>query len=244
MRWAGSLALLLAALLALPPLAGAATARAAGCAAPVLSLEQMTRQASTALVVTVTSETGDDLKGYTSTLRIEGALKGLPPGPAMKLTGLGYPGGACDGGPRLLSGGLYVVFLAKLDNAPAAQAAYALADGDQSVYTLTSRGTLFPAQTAGAAPQLQPVASADFARDVGDIAETDQSRIEALIAALGLPETVDGLPAPAPAPAKAATSVPPRWLPSRDVVLVIGIAALVLALLVALLWQPREPHWR
>ena len=219
----------------------AATARAGSCSAPPLSLEAATRQAATAVVASVTSETGDDADGYTSTLRIEGALKGLPPGPAMKLAGLGYPGGDCTGGPRLPVGGLYVLFLARLNDAPVAQANYALADGDQSVYQLTTRGTRFPADTAGGTPQLQPVAPAEFARDVGTIAGTDDTRVQAVIDALGLPETVDGVTVAAPA--TTAASGPPRWLPSRNVVLAVGLGALVLALLVALLWQPREPYW-
>ena len=234
-----------AAALALGGAAGrvvSARAQTATCAVPVLSLEQITQQSSTAVIAAVTDERGDPADGYTSTLHIEGALKGLPPGPALKLDGLGHPNGDCGGGPRLVAGPLYVLFLTKLDNAPPAQAAYTLTDSDESVYTLGSNGTIFPAEKDGGTPQLQPVAPAVFARDVGALAGTDSSRIENLIAALALPDTLSG--ASSPVIAARSPSGPPRWLPSRTAMMAVGVGALTLALLVLVFWQPREPRPR
>ena len=219
-----------------------ARAQTTSCAVPVLSLEQITQQSSTAVIAAVKQESGNPVDGYSATLHIEGALKGLPPGPAIRLDGLGHPNGDCSGGPRLVAGPLYVLFLTKLDDAPPQQAAYALTDSDESVYTFDSNGTIFPADKVGGAPQLQPVAPAVFARDVGTLAGTDSARIDNLIATLALPDTISG--ASSPALAAAASGGPPRWLPSHTVIVAVGIGALTLALLTLVLWQPREPRPR
>jgi hypothetical protein len=219
-----------------------ARAQTAACAIPVLSLEQITQQSTTAVIALVTAERGDPVDGYASTLKIEGALKGLPPGPAIRLDGLGHPNGDCSGGPRLVAGPLYVLFLTKLDGAPAGQASYALTDSDESVYTLTSNGAIFPADKEGGSPQLQPVAPAEFARDVGTLAGTDPARIENLIAALALPTTIGGTSGSAIAAPSGGGA--PRWLPSHAAIVGVGIGALTLALLLLVLWQPREPRPR
>lgn len=243
MKRAGWAAGLLAAALALCGVAAAPLhAQASNCDTPVLSLDQITQQASTVVIADVTDERGDPVDGYAETLEIKGALKGLPPGPAMKLDNLGHPNGDCSGGPRLASGTLYVLFLSKLQGVPPGQAAYALTDGDQSVYALSDNGTVFPADKAGGSPRLQAIAPADFARDVGTTAGTDSARIDDLIAALGLPDTVAG--GSTIQPGQAAGGGPPRWLPPREVVLGIGIGALTLALIVVLVWQPHEQRLR
>lgn len=210
-------------------------ARADGCALTPLTLGDAARAATAAIIVDVAAEKGDEIDGYTSTLRVRGTLKGQPFGPALALGGLGHPGGACDGGPRLLPGGRYVLLLEPAAGAPPGTAHYTPVGADEGVYALTAQGTRFPPDHDGGQPQLLPIPAAEFARDVGSAAGADPARIEAVIDALNLSEALDAPPATA---STAAAS--PNWVPSRYVTLAAGLAVLVAAGVVALLWRPGQ----
>jgi len=220
---------------AIAALAALAPTRAAfgtACASPPLALDDVARRANIAVIADVVAETDDDAGGMAATLRVLATLAGEPPGIVIRLDGLGAAGETCPGGPRLLPGRTYALFLSRVE-AASGGVGWTLAGGDQGVYTLTARGTIAPPARPGGSPRLLPLAPAAFARAVGEAAGTDPTRIAAIIDALGLPATIEA------APAADRGGAPRLPVPPREVTLAIGLAALTLAVVTALLWRPR-----
>jgi hypothetical protein len=226
-RWLCTFAI--AALVALAP---ARAAFGAACASPPLSLDEVARRANLAVIADVVAESDDNAGGTGATLRVLATLAGEPPGIVIRIDGLGPAGETCTGGPRLVPGQRYALFLTR-NQTTTGGIGYALADGDQGAYALTTRGTIAPPGRPGGSPHLLPLAPAAFAREVGAAAGTDPTRIAAIVDALGLPEAVER----APAAASGGTQRLPA--PPRQVTLAIGIGALTLAIVTALLWRPR-----
>ncbi len=208
---------------------------AASCAYPMLSLQQIAQRAPDAVVADVTRERPDATGGYTSTLRIRGVIKGRSPGPALALTGLGLLDETCSGGPRLRTGGRYVLFLTS--GGSGQNANWFLYDFDGGVYQLASGETWYPPDEPGGEPQSQQVPAAELIRRVGAYAHTDPDRIQSLIDSLNLPEAFDAQPLH---PTSRHSRIPgwiPRSFPSRAQSLSVAAVAIMLAGLVYLVWR-------
>lgn len=226
--------LLVAAVLLAISLSPAAPA-SAGCNYPLLSLADVTRQAQSAVIADVIRERPDQVAGYDSTLRVVGVIKGRATGPVITIDGLGHLQDDCQGGPRLTRGNRYVVFLDQ--DGAGASSAWSLIDAEGGVYRLASDGTRFPPQHPLGQPESVALAPADFVRNVGIVAGVDQSRIEALIGQLGLPETIDR---PSSSPSEHRSLL--DRLPKRQTSLAIAAGAAFIASLLFLLWRPGDPH--
>jgi hypothetical protein len=203
----------------------------AACTYSVLSLGQVAQQAPVAVIGDVQREQPDGAGGFVSTIRVRGVIKGRPPGPYVRLSGLGHLAQDCQGGPRLARGGRYVLFLSV---APGADPTWSLFDQDGGVYQLTAQGTRTPPDRGGDAPQLRAIAPAELVRDAGIMAGADSARIEDLIQTLNLSETVD---APPPSPASHRSWWPPHP-PPQALLLAIAAGAVTVAGLTYLLWRP------
>lgn len=205
---------------------------AAACSYPILPLGQIAQRAPVAVVADVIRERPDDTGGYSATLRVRGTLKGRPPGPVLQLSGLGLLGNQCSGGPRLPRGNRYLLFLAA--EGQGANLVWSLFNLEGGVYQLSPTGARLPPEQSGGRPQTLAIAPAEMVRDAGIVAGEDPGKIEALVAAAGLAETLD--PPPAAPPAKPLLA----RLPRRESLLAIAAAAILLAGLTYLLWRPHD----
>ena len=212
--------------------ANGAPVAVAACDYPILPLGQIAQRAPVAVVADVIRERADDTGGFTSTLRVRGTVKGRPPGPVLALGGLGLLDSQCSGGPRLPRGNRYLLFLAA--DGQGANLSWSLFNLEGGVYQLGLAGARIPPEQSGGRPQTLAIAPAEMVRDAGIVAGEDAGKIEALIAAVGLAETLDLPPAAPPAKPLLAR------LPRRDSLLAVAAAAILLAGLTYLLWRPRD----
>ncbi|HZU77614.1 MAG TPA: hypothetical protein VFA70_12675 [Dehalococcoidia bacterium] len=235
-------AALLVAFAALPP-APAGNARAqAACDYQILQLGDVVQQAPLIVLADAIREQRDLVGGYTTTVRVLGALKGRMNAPELAVGNLGHLDIDCQGGPRLPRGGRYVLFLTRAGNDPSS--AWSLVDQEGGVYQLTSAGVRFPPAQTGGPTQLLPIPAAEFIRDVGDsLLRDDPARIESLISDNQLPETLPSRSAATAAPAEK------PWyerLPRRGTAVAVAGLAVLLASLTYLLWRPApvDPYRR
>ncbi len=206
----------------------------AACDYPLLPLAQLVQQTPVIVLADVIRERTADGASFVSTLRVLSALKGRTATPDISLAGLGHLNLDCKGGPRLLRGNRYVLFLSS--SGADSAAVWSLTDHEGSVFQVTNAGVSFPPEQPGGNPQVLPVAPAEFLRDVGiSLLGDDPARIESLIADNGLVETVERPPvAPAQKP----------WyqrLNRQNTAIGVAGAAVMLASLLFLLWRPKEP---
>jgi hypothetical protein len=194
----------------------------------------LAQQAPVIILADAIRERTADSASFVTTLRVLSALKGRTSTPDISVGDLGHLNLDCQGGPRLLRGNRYVLFLSR--NGADLAAIWSLTDHEGSVFQVTNAGVRFPPERAGGNPQLLPVAPAEFMRDVGvSLLGDDPTRIESLIADNGLVETIER---PPPAPSEKQWY---RRLDRQNTAIAVAGGAVLVASLVFLLWRPKEP---
>jgi hypothetical protein len=230
------LAGLMAAVLAATPSGvrhGAVQAQAV-CDYQILPLAQLVQQTPVIVLADAIRERTADGASFITTLRVLSALKGSTSTPDISIGDLGHLDLDCQGGPRLLRGNRYMLFLTRSGADPAV--VWSLSDFDGSVFQITNAGVRFPPERPGSTPQLLPVAPGEFMRDVGvSLLGDDPARIESLIADNGLVETIERPPV-----------APPQkpWyqrLDRQNTAIAVAGGCVMLASLLFLLWRPKAP---